>query len=341
MKICVTGANGFLGQALCSSLLSRGHEVVRAVRRASRPGDVPVGEIGPYTNWRSALFYPPHGKGEPVDTVIHLAALVHVMDSRLKGEVDKFRAVNTEGTLNLARQAAKAGVRRFVYLSSIKVNGEETPFTGSMFSRQEERRAFSEDMPPAPQDAYAISKWEAEQGLMRIAHETGLEVAILRPPLVYGPGVKANFLALMRLVKLGVPLPLGAVENRRSLLYLGNFLDAIHLCMTHPSAMNQTYIVSDGEDISTPELIRMLAKHMHRKARLISLPRNWLEWAGTIAGKGAELQRLTGSLVADSSKIRRDLNWQPPFSLDKGLAETVRWYLSGRLEKEYRSNQGL
>jgi nucleoside-diphosphate-sugar epimerase len=178
-----------------------------------------------------------------------------------------------------------------------------------------------------PQDAYAISKWEAEQGLVEIARETGMEVVILRPPLVYGPGVGANFLRLLGLVERGVPLPFGAVDNRRSLIYLGNLVDAISMCLTHPAAANRTYLVSDGEDVSTPELIRLLAGHMGRPARLLPVPPELLEMAGKLVGKGAAVQRLLGSLAVDSTRIRRELDWQPPFTLNEGLAETVRWYM--------------
>jgi UDP-glucose 4-epimerase len=222
-----------------------------------------------------------------------------------------YRATNTDATLNLARQAAQAGVRRFVFVSSIKVNGEgrDAP--------------YRETDPPAPQDAYAISKWEAEQGLWRIARETGLEVVVLRPPLVYGPGVKANFRRLLDTVARGWPLPLGAIENRRSLLYLGNFVDAIRVCVEHPAAAGQTFLIDDGQPVSTPELVRAVARAMGRPARLLPVPAGMLEFAGALLGKRAAVARLTGSLWLDSSLIRARLGWTPPYSMAAGMAATV------------------
>jgi UDP-glucose 4-epimerase len=233
------------------------------------------------------------------------------MDDEASDPLAEFRNVNTEGTLNLARQAAGAGVRRFVFISTIKVNGE---------GRDE---PYRETDAPAPEDAYAISKWEAEQGLHQIAHDTGLEVVILRPPLVYGPGVKANFLSLLRVIERGWPLPLGAIRNRRSLLYLGNFVDAIRLCVEHPAAAGQTFLIDDGEAVSTPELIRRLAHAMGRPARLLAVPVGWLEFAGALLGRRAAVARLTGSLWVDSSLIRARLGWAPPYSMEAGLAVTV------------------
>jgi len=222
-----------------------------------------------------------------------------------------YRATNTEATLNLARQAAKAGVKRFVFISTIKVNGE-----GRV-------AAYRETDAPTPEDAYAISKWEAEQGLQRIARETGLEVVILRPPLVYGPGVKANFLRLMRTVERGWPLPLGAIHNQRSLLYLGNLVDAIRVCVEHPAAAGQTFLLDDGEPVSTPELIRAVARAMGRPAHLLAVPVSVLELAGALLGKRAAVARLTGSLYVDSSAIRSRLGWRPPYSMEAGLAATA------------------
>ena len=223
-----------------------------------------------------------------------------------------YRETNTEATLNFARQAAQAGVRRFVFISTVKVNGEgrDAP--------------YSETDVPAPADAYAVSKWEAEQGLHRVAQETGLQVVILRPPLVYGPGVKANFQRLMNMVRHGCwPLPLGAICNRRSLLYLGNFVDAIRLCVEHPAAAGQTFLLDDGEPISTPELIRRLAHAMGRPAHLLAVPVGVLEFGGALLGKRAAVARLTGSLYVDSLAIRSRLGWVPPFSMEAGLAATV------------------
>jgi UDP-glucose 4-epimerase len=246
-----------------------------------------------------------------VDVVVHLAARVHVMDDMDQNPLASYRATNLDATPNLARQAADARVKRFVFISSIKVNGEGGD------------AAYREIDAPAPADAYAISKWEAEQGLWRIARETGLEVVILRPPLVYGPGVKANFLRLMQLIQKGWPLPLGAIRNRRSLLYLGNLVDAIRLCAEHPAAAGQTFLLDDGEAVSTPDLIRAVAHAMGRTARLPAVPVRVIEFAGVLLGKRAAVARLTGSLWVDSSLIRSQLNWTPPYSMEAGLAATV------------------
>ena len=310
--VLVTGANGFVGQALCPAMAAAGFKVRRAVRGGSMLGATVVGDIGPDTDWAKAL--------TDCVSVAHLVARVHVTRNGTTDPQAAFRAVNVDGTLNLAHQAAKAGVRRFVFLSSIKVNGA---------GRDE---PYLDTDPPVPQDPYAISKWEAEQGLQEIATETGMEVVILRPPLVYGPGVKANFQRLVNAVAKGWPLPLGAVDNRRSLLFLGNLVDAIRLCLEHPAAAGQTYLVSDGEDVSSPELVRRLARAMGRPARLLPVPPAWLRLLGHLAGRGADAERLLGSLVVNSSRIRRELGWSPPFGLDAALAETVREYLHRQIE---------
>jgi nucleoside-diphosphate-sugar epimerase len=304
MKILVTGATGFVGRVLCEHFASNGHRVIPAVRReAGLADEVVVGDLGASTDWRPAL--------AGCDAVVHLAARVHVMDDQARDPGAVYRATNSDATLNLARQAAASGVRRFIYISSIKVNGE---------GRDE---PYRETDAPAPEEAYAISKWEAEQGLRRIAQETGLEVVILRPPLVYGPGVKANFRRLLRVVTRGWPLPLGAVRNRRSLLYLGNFVDAIRVCIEHPAAAGQTFMIDDGEPVSTPALIRAVAAAMGRPARLLPVPPALLEFAGALLGRRAAVARLTGSLHVDSSAIRSRLGWTPPFSMREGLDATV------------------
>ncbi len=304
MKVMVSGASGFVGRALCVHLRQRGHVVVPAVRRsASFPKEVVVGEINATTDWTTVL--------ADCEAVVHLAARVHIMHDTASDPLALYRATNTDATLNLARQAAHAGVRRFVFISSIKVNGE---------GRDEPYREIDV---PAPEDAYAVSKWEAEQGLQRIAAETGLEVVILRPPLVYGLGVKANFRRLIDTVARGWPLPLGAIRNRRSLLYLGNFVDAIRVCVEHPAAAGQTFLLDDGAPVSTPDLIRAVAQAMGRRAHLLPVPVGMLEFAGALLGKRTAVARLTGSLCVDSSAIRSRLGWTPPFSMAAGLAATV------------------
>lgn len=311
-RILVTGAAGFIGTALCDAFPGSGRNVRRAVRQAEKPssGIIAVGDIGPDTQWQRAL--------EGIECVIHLAARAHVMQERSPGTLalDAYRTVNVAGTEKLARDAAAAGVRRLVFLSSIKVNGERTP-----------DGPFTEDDMPRPEDAYGISKWEAEQALRRIASESGLEVVVLRAPLVYGPGVKGNFLRLMNLIARGCPLPLASVHNKRSLVYLGNLVDVLIAAAQSPAAAGHTYLVSDGEDMSTPELIRGIAKALDVPPRLFALPVPLLHAGGTLLGKGGEAMRLTGSLQIDSSKIRHELGWQPPFSVGQGLEATGRWYL--------------
>ena len=228
------------------------------------------------------------------------------------------------GTLNFARQAASAGVNRFVFLSSIKVNGEQTQFG----------QRYTPNDTPNPSDPYGISKCEAEEGLRRIAEETGMEVVIIRPPLVYGPGVKANFLSMMRWLSKGVPLPLGAIRNQRSLVALDNLLDFIHTCLDHPAAANQTFLVSDGEDISTTDLLRRLAHALNVPARLLPVPQGLLEWGAKMLGRGDLSQRLCASLQVDISKARTLLGWQPPVTVDMALRRTAEHFLNSRKNDE-------
>jgi nucleoside-diphosphate-sugar epimerase len=316
--LLVTGANGFAGSALCAQLSKSRYQVRQVIRcrkedklaqlaKSENAEVLTVGGIGPDTNWTSAI--------QNVDVVIHLAARVHVMRDTATYALGEFRRVNVAGTKRLAIAAAQAGVKRFVYLSSAKVVGEST-----------NNHALSECDAPAPEEPYGISKWEAEQILHKVADETGLDVVIMRPPLVYGPRVKANFLTLMKLVDRGVPLPFGTVVNRRSLLYVGNLVDAIILCIEHPAAAGQTFLLSDGEDVSTPELIRRLAAALGRPSWLIPVPAALLNLAARTIGKADEISRLTGSLQVDSSRIRQALGWTPPFSIEQGLAETAAWY---------------
>jgi nucleoside-diphosphate-sugar epimerase len=305
----VTGANGFVGSYLCSELIQRGARVRLALRTPSLKQESfdfrVVGQIDKQTNWSEALC--------GVDAVIHLAARVHVMQDESRDPLAEFRLVNVAATENLARQAARAGVKRFVYVSSIKVNGEATDGISQ----------YTELDAPSPKDPYGVSKYEAEQALHRVAAETGLEVVIVRPPLVYGAGVKGNFAQMLKVLTKGIPLPFSSVTNRRSLVYVGNLVDALILCATHPAAAGQTYLVSDGEDISTPDLLRLLGEAMGRPARLLPLPVALLKLAGSLTGKADQVDRLVGSLQIDSGKIRRELGWMPPYTLSQGLRATA------------------
>lgn len=323
MKFLITGANGFVGKPLVTELQQQGHEVRGSVRKAGSLNDaslelVEVDDIDSSSDWARAL--------QDVDVVIHLAARVHVMHDEAFSPPDEFLKVNLHGTMNLARQAVAAGVKRFVYVSSIKVNGELTlsPDPSPTGGRG---GMFTESDIPHPQDPYAISKWQAEQALQTISQETGMEIVIVRPPLVYGPCVKANFLKLLELVDRGIPLPLANVQNSRSLIYVGNLVDALITCATHPAAAGQTYLVSDGEDISTPQLLRTLAHALHRPDRIFSMPTAFMRGVAKLFGKSAAVDRLTQSLVIDSSKIRNDLGWQPPYTMMQGLQATAEWYL--------------
>ncbi len=309
MKILVTGANGFVGRALCIEAVGRGMGVRGATRVPCNLSvgvdNLVVGNIDGGTDWRSVI--------SGSECVIHLAARVHVMSDTSENPLAEFRRVNVQGTLNLARQAAAAGVRRFVFVSSIKVNGEATLHG----------RPFTADDAPAPMDAYGVSKMEAEQGLGEIARQTGLEVVVIRPPLVYGPGVKANFAAMMRWLKRGVPLPFGAIHNLRSLVSLDNLVDSLVTCITHPAAANQTFLVSDGEDVSTTELLLRMGRAIGLPGRLVPVPANMLKLAAAMVGKRDLAQRLCGSLQVDIEKTRRLLGWAPPLSLDDGLKKAA------------------
>lgn len=320
----VTGANGFVGSALCSEGMRRG-SYVRGVTRSfcelsASAETVMVGAIDGTTDWTDAL--------RGVDMVIHLAARVHVMKDATADPLTEFLKVNLHGTENLARQAARAGVKRLVYVSSIKVNGESTdPIpTLALPLKRMEQNLFSELDNADPQDPYGVSKCEAEQALHRIAQETGLEVVIVRPPLVYGAGVKGNFAQMLNVLAKGVPLPLASIQNLRSLIYVENLVDALVLCVTHPAAAGQTYLVSDGEDVSTPDLLRQLCMGMGCPARLFRCPLPLLKIAGRLTGKADQVERLLGSLQVDSGKIRRELGWKPPYTLQQGLQETTQWY---------------
>jgi nucleoside-diphosphate-sugar epimerase len=269
---------------------------------------VTVGDLSAQTDWSAAL--------AGVEAVVHAAARVHVMQEAAADPLVEFRRINVQGTLQLARRAAAEGVRRFVFISSVKVNGEAT----------RPGHPFTADDAPAPLDAYGISKMEAEQGLREIAAQTGMEVVIIRPPLVYGPGVKANFQSMMRWLTRGVPLPLGAIHNHRSLVALDNLVDLIVTCVDHPAAANQTFLISDGEDLSTTQLLQLMGQALGKPARLIPVPTGLLTLGATLIGKPAIAQRLCGSLQVDISKTRQLLGWSAPVSVDEGLRKAAEGY---------------
>ncbi len=318
-RVLVTGASGFVGQALVPALLQHGYDVSCGQR--SNPGkeekrpDCEYYAVGDFTEkpaWDQAL--------SEVDSVVHLAARVHVMQETVNDPLAAFRKANVEATLELAIAAVKSKLRRFVYISSIKVNGEQT-----------DGDAFTEEDTVDPLDPYARSKFEAEQGLMDIARKSGMEVVIIRPVLVYGPGVKGNVLRLLQLIEKGIPLPFKGVNNQRSLLALDNLVDLIIQCIRHPAAANQIFLAADGKDVSTEKLVELCAKTMQRTPRLFALPGQLLNALAYVSPRVKKLERrLYGSLQADSSKARTLLGWQPPRAVEQGLTETVDWYLDRR-----------
>ncbi|MGQ7957270.1 UDP-glucose 4-epimerase family protein [Pseudomonas sp. SP16.1] len=320
MKVLLTGSTGFIGQALLARLSVQSALDLVAISRRPASG-LPAGVahaqiagIDADTSWQSIL--------QDVEVVIHAAARVHVMNDKVADPLAEFRKVNVDGTLNLARQAVVAGAKRFIFISSIKVNGESTA----------PGKPYSAETQPAPVDPYGISKLEAELALQALAAETGLEVVIIRPPLVYGPGVKANFLSMMRWLSKGIPLPLGAIHNRRSLVALDNLVDLIATCIEHPAAANQTFLVSDGEDLSTSELLRRMGAALGRPARLLPVPSRLLEAGAAMLGRKALSQRLCGSLQVDIGKARELLNWSPPLSVDNALRKTAEHFLEHQTE---------
>jgi UDP-glucose 4-epimerase len=311
--ILVTGASGFVGSVLIQRLIIANPQegIVAATRRLleNLPVDVnqvQVGDLLPSTDWRIAL--------QGVNVVVHCAARVHVMNEKSVDPLVEFRVVNVEGTLRLAQQAAEAGVRRFVFISSIKVNGEST----------ELGRPFTPADTPAPSDPYGISKMEAEQGLLELSLRTGMEIVIIRPPLVYGRGVKANFDAMMQWLRRGIPLPLGGITfNRRSLVFVENLVDLIHTCIDHPKAANQIFLISDDEDVSTTTLLRKMAKALGCPARLVNISPALIKLSARFIGKLGKADRLCGSLQVDITKTKELLGWSPKFGVDEGLFRTA------------------
>lgn len=318
-RVMVTGASGFVGRFVCERLARAGYAVRATGRTSIRPAQVSeacewlqVDELGPDTDWSLAL--------ENVDAVVHLAARVHQLGEQGMKSVEAYRRINTDGTVQLARMAAGTGVRRLVFLSSIKVNGEHT-------TRNDDGswKRFTERDAPSPQDAYGASKWKAEQGLFQIAQREGISVTVLRPPLVYGPGVGANFLRLIHAVARGFPLPFGRVQNLRSLIYVENLADAIVTCLERDLSRNRIYLVRDT-DLSTPALIRALAGALGRSPRLLDIPTWLLMGVGILTGRKTTVARLLDSLVIDDGLIRSELRWTPPIDTQEGLARTAAWY---------------
>lgn len=313
MRVLLTGATGFVGGVLCETLARSGHLVRAALRNErlvpqSAAEHAVVGDIAAFTDWSIAL--------RDVNCVLHIAARAHVLHDRAD-DSDLYVETNARGTLRLAEAAAQLGVSRFIYLSTVKVNGEET--TGHAFTPFDE---------PRPQDAYGASKWLGEKSLMEVAARTAMLVSIVRSPLVYGPGVRANFLRLLRWVDAEWPLPLGAVANSRSLVSVWNLCDLLVHLLESPVARGGTWMVSDGEDLSTPDLVRRIGNAMGRRAKLLPVPVGLLHLLGGLTGRRAEVARLCGSLTVDISRTRSELRWSPPVTVDEALSRTVDWYLS-------------
>lgn len=308
-KILITGASGFLGKEICSTLRVRGIPFVAAVRANPKQNQVEVGDLTSTTNWSDSL--------PGCDVVIHLAARVHVMADNACGTLSAYRSVNVDATINLARQAVEHGVKRFVFVSSVKVNGASTS-----------DKPFSALDRPAPADPYGQSKFEAECALRKLSDETGLELIIIRPPLIYGPGVRANFLKLMQLVKLGVPLPFGNIRNRRSLVALDNVIDLLILCAYHPNAVGKTFMVSDDEDVSLPSLIALIARSMDKRPLILPVPANLVLSCAQLLGKAENASRLFGSLQVDITDTKACLDWRPVENVEMAVKKAVSHFIA-------------
>jgi UDP-glucose 4-epimerase len=312
-NILITGALGFVGRALTVRLRRDGHRLSGTTRDAERRAgaqEIPLHLVPPFdgeTDFSRIV--------AGAEIVIHLAARVHVIKERAADPLAQFRHTNRDGTRNLAMASAKAGVKRFIFISTAKVMGEDSG-----------AGAFTDAMSPAPEDAYALSKWEAEQALAEVAAGTGLEIVILRPPLVHGPGVEGNLATLLKACARGLVLPFGTVANRRSLIHVDNLADAIAACLTDPRAAGERFLLSDGEPVSTPELAAKLARGLGRRPRLLNVPPGLLLFLGRLIGRSGEVRRLIGSLVVDDARFRGTLDWSPPVSRDAGLEETAMWY---------------
>lgn len=312
MTAILTGGSGFLGSAILHELIKKKIDVIQISRLENKASskviyiDAIDGETG-------------YGlKDYKFDVVIHCAARAHIMNDTCNEQLAEYRKVNTEGTLNLARQSVLAGAKRFIFISSIKVNGEST--SG--------RAIYSSTDEPAPQDPYGISKAEAEVGLLQIAKETGLEVVIIRPTLVYGAGVKGNFLNLLKLSSSNFPLPFGAIRNARSMVYLGNLVGLITTCIDHPNAAGKVFLASDGDDVTLSRLVCMIRKAMGKPALLLPVPAFIFKLLGCLIGKAAVVDRLVGNLQVDNRDAKHYLSWQPPYSVEYGIKATVCDYMN-------------
>lgn len=314
-SILVTGATGFIGKKLCDSLVSRGYNVSATVRKASSGSRHPrltvleTGDINEYSRWELLL--------RDCSTVIHLAARAHILNEKAEDPIKVFRKINTEATLLLARAAINAGVSRFIFVSTVGVNGNKNL-----------GHPFNENDIPRPVEPYAIAKWEAEQALQELSKETGLQLVIVRPTGVYGPDNPGNFLRLLRIIEKGLPLPLASVRSARSFINVFNLCDFLITCIYHPKAAGKTFLVSDGEDASLVEILQILANGMGRRLKLFPFPVSLLKFLASLIGKEAIIEKLCGTLVVDSSLAQKLLDWRPVLSLQDGLLETAQWYSS-------------